>query len=93
MPDTQEGEHSPVDDARATLYVYHKYRKDWERAISTGSLRHTQAKSIAMRKAVGTIMHECMTLPDMHGICQTCMAPAHTGQEHRHAQGGGYHHA
>lgn len=23
----QEGEHSPVDDARAALYLYHKFRK------------------------------------------------------------------
>lgn len=23
----QEGEHTPIDDARATLYLYHKYRK------------------------------------------------------------------
>ena len=23
----QEGEHSPVDDARAALYLYHKHRK------------------------------------------------------------------
>lgn len=23
----QEGEHTPIDDARATLYLYHKYKK------------------------------------------------------------------
>ncbi len=23
----QEGEHSPVDDARAALYIYHRHRK------------------------------------------------------------------
>jgi RNA exonuclease 4 len=35
----QEGEHSPVDDARAALYLYHKHRKDWEAAIQNGSLK------------------------------------------------------
>ncbi len=31
--DIQEAEHSPVDDARATLYVYHKHRENWEEAL------------------------------------------------------------
>ncbi len=29
----QEGEHSPVEDARAALYLYHRHRKEWERAL------------------------------------------------------------
>ncbi|GAX73591.1 hypothetical protein CEUSTIGMA_g1042.t1 [Chlamydomonas eustigma] len=48
----QEGEHSPVDDARAALYIYHKHRKDWERALSTGSLYRNVAKEEAKRKAI-----------------------------------------
>lgn len=35
----QEGEHTPVDDARAALYLYHKHRKEWERALRRGELR------------------------------------------------------
>lgn len=29
----QEGEHSPVDDARAALYLYLKFRKEWEQSL------------------------------------------------------------
>eukprot|EP00798_Chlamydomonas_sp_ICE-L_P024025 gene24025-9600_t len=39
----QEGEHSPVDDARAALYIYHKYKREWETewegAIKNGTLK------------------------------------------------------
>lgn len=35
----QAGEHSPVDDARSTLYLYHKHRKDWERHLQQGTLK------------------------------------------------------
>jgi RNA exonuclease 4 len=30
----QDGSHSSVDDARAALYLYHKHRKAWERALT-----------------------------------------------------------
>ncbi|KAK9832227.1 hypothetical protein WJX74_003703 [Apatococcus lobatus] len=33
----QAGEHSPVDDARATLYLYHRHRKDWEHSLQHAS--------------------------------------------------------
>ena len=29
----QEGEHTPVDDARAALYLYHRHAKEWEHAL------------------------------------------------------------
>ncbi|GAB4817053.1 hypothetical protein N2152v2_004099 [Parachlorella kessleri] len=32
----QAGEHNPVDDARACLYLYLKHRKDWERWLAQG---------------------------------------------------------
>ncbi|MEW5307227.1 MAG: hypothetical protein WDW36_009635 [Sanguina aurantia] len=32
----QEGEHTPVDDARAALYLYHKHTKEWEAAVKGG---------------------------------------------------------
>ena len=32
----QRGEHSPVDDARAALYIYHKHRAAWEAWIKAG---------------------------------------------------------
>ena len=36
----QEGEHSPVDDARAALYLYQLHRKTWEAALKRpGGLR------------------------------------------------------
>ena len=34
----QEGSHSPVDDARAALYLYHKHRTHWEKALKTGGV-------------------------------------------------------
>lgn len=46
----QKGEHTPVDDARAALYVYHKHRKEWERSIDSGSLRRSQVQARADRK-------------------------------------------
>lgn len=52
----QDGSHSPVDDARAALYIYHKHRKDWERAIATGGLRKAKQESAAQRKAVREAM-------------------------------------
>jgi RNA exonuclease 4 len=32
----QTGEHSSVDDARCTLEVFAKYRKEWEKGLKTG---------------------------------------------------------
>jgi hypothetical protein len=32
----QEDEHSPVDDSRAALYVYHKHREMWEAGLKAG---------------------------------------------------------
>lgn len=29
----QRGEHTPVDDARAALYIYFKFAQKWERAV------------------------------------------------------------
>ncbi|PSC76702.1 RNA exonuclease 4 [Micractinium conductrix] len=43
----QEGEHSPVDDARAALYLYLKHRKEWERWVAGGG---RQADHPAMAK-------------------------------------------
>lgn len=47
----QEGEHSPVDDARAALYLYMKHRKEWERWMAQGGKHHqhpaTQAAAAA----------------------------------------------
>ncbi|GLC37592.1 hypothetical protein PLESTB_001669900 [Pleodorina starrii] len=34
----QQGEHSPVDDARAALYLYQKHHREWEAAIKSGQL-------------------------------------------------------
>ncbi|KAL0035336.1 hypothetical protein WJX77_001594 [Trebouxia sp. C0004] len=35
----QAGEHSPIDDARSTLYLYHKHRKNWEHHLQHGTLK------------------------------------------------------
>ncbi|GIL65221.1 hypothetical protein Vafri_19036 [Volvox africanus] len=34
----QEGEHTPVDDARAALYLYQKFRREWEAAVKSGQV-------------------------------------------------------
>eukprot|EP00884_Botryococcus_braunii_P004484 jgi/Botrbrau1/14036/Bobra.0011s0002.1 len=39
----QCGEHSPVDDARAALYLYHKWRKEWEVHVKAGTLSQLKA--------------------------------------------------
>ena len=41
----QHGEHSPVEDARAALYLYQKHRREWER-----SLQQVSKKSSANKK-------------------------------------------
>lgn len=33
----QTGEHSPVEDARASMYVYLRYRKRWEKELRGGT--------------------------------------------------------
>lgn len=35
----QEGEHSPVDDARVALYLYLRHRKEWEQWVAAGGDR------------------------------------------------------
>jgi hypothetical protein len=32
----QAGEHSPVDDARAALYLYLRFRRQWDAALKAG---------------------------------------------------------
>lgn len=53
----QEGEHSPVDDARAALYIYLRRKKEWEAAVRDGSLykrmRAISAKDFARRPTGG----------------------------------------
>ncbi|KAL4859866.1 RNA exonuclease 4 [Chlorella vulgaris] len=53
----QVGEHSPVDDARAALYIYLKHRKEWERWHAGGKQQrqphqqrqqHLSAAALAM---------------------------------------------
>ncbi|GFR45736.1 hypothetical protein Agub_g7152, partial [Astrephomene gubernaculifera] len=34
----QQGEHTPVDDARAALYLYQKFHREWEAAVRAGNL-------------------------------------------------------
>jgi RNA exonuclease 4 len=36
--DIQSGEHTPVDDARAALYLYLHHAREWERAIRRGDV-------------------------------------------------------
>jgi len=36
--DIQGGEHSSVEDARASLYIYQRFRKRWERELTKGLL-------------------------------------------------------
>jgi RNA exonuclease 4 len=48
--DIQEGEHSSVDDARAALYLYHKVRREWERAARAGAVSRLPTAGQAARK-------------------------------------------
>lgn len=38
----QSGEHSPVDDARCALYLYHKHRKEWEKSLRASRASNMQ---------------------------------------------------
>lgn len=52
----QEGEHNPMDDARASLYLYLKHRKEWERWHAAGSRQQDHpavAKMVAQATAGG----------------------------------------
>ena len=40
--DSQTGEHSPVEDARASMYVYLRYRKQWEKELRGGKVHAGQ---------------------------------------------------
>jgi RNA exonuclease 4 len=46
----QSGEHSSVDDARAALYLYHKHRREWERATRAGAVSKLPAAGQAKRR-------------------------------------------
>lgn len=47
----QEGEHSPVDDARAALYLYQLHRKTWEAALKRpGGLRELRPPTSDRKK-------------------------------------------
>ncbi|KAI8475493.1 MAG: ribonuclease H-like domain-containing protein [Monoraphidium minutum] len=48
--DIQEGEHSSVDDARAALYLYHKVRREWERAVRANAVSKLPAAGQVARK-------------------------------------------
>ena len=48
----QSGEHSPVDDSRAVLYIYHKHSVVWEAGLRSGAIRTRSLKSAA-KIAVG----------------------------------------
>ncbi|KAL6749604.1 ribonuclease H-like domain-containing protein [Haematococcus lacustris] len=51
--DIQSGEHSPVDDARAALYLYLRLRQEWEAFIKSGGLRKN-AKDLKSARAAAT---------------------------------------
>lgn len=43
----QAGEHSPVDDSRAALYVYQKHQHVWEAGLTSGAFKPRRMKSSA----------------------------------------------
>jgi RNA exonuclease 4 len=45
----QDGAHSPVDDARAALYLYKRFRKQWEAALTKGGGIHKLAAPLPVR--------------------------------------------
>eukprot|EP00898_Chlorokybus_atmophyticus_P001737 jgi/Chlat1/2564/Chrsp175S00148 len=66
----QDGEHNPVDDARAALYLYQKFQKDWERSLR---MRHVPGQSlnigsgIVVRQPVDYAKQRTQLLTD-HGV-------------------------
>mgnify|MGYP001811191693 CR=1 FL=1 len=46
----QAGEHSSVDDARSALYLYHKVRREWEKAARAGAVSKLPAAGQVARK-------------------------------------------
>lgn len=46
----QDDSHSPVDDARAALYLYKRHRKQWEAALARGGL-HSLSAPVPVRGA------------------------------------------
>lgn len=49
----QIGEHSPLDDARAALYLYLKYRKGWEKWLAAGGKPPKTEYDAPSRKKAG----------------------------------------
>lgn len=57
----QAGEHSPVDDARAALYLYQKHRKEWERWVQQGSKQGAAPQPAAAAKGCAAQMQKSLT--------------------------------
>ena len=57
----QEGEHTPVDDARAALYLYHRHAKAWEHALK----EHGSIKSLRPPAAPGSRREALKSLADL----------------------------
>jgi len=57
----QEGEHTPVDDARAALYLYHRHAKEWEHALK----EHGSVKSLRPPAAPGSRREALKSLADL----------------------------
>lgn len=49
----QQGEHTPVDDARAALYLYQKHHKEWDAAAASGRLTGTHQLTSVKGSASG----------------------------------------
>lgn len=91
----QEGEHSPVIDARAALYVYHKHRREWEKGIASGSLRRSQMEARAFRKTLRDSLESRALSGGAHGSgggggMGRLGGGAHDEDEDEGDEGGGY---
>lgn len=62
----QEGSHSPVDDARAALYLYHKHRREWEAAVRAGQPGGTALGAAKAAKAAKKAARMAAAVRDDH---------------------------
>ncbi|KAG6502660.1 hypothetical protein ZIOFF_034946 [Zingiber officinale] len=75
----QENEHCPIEDARAAMFIYMKYKKEWEKNLKK---QFKAKKSIRARTREGATKNVdvrlCQVTPS-NGSCTTILGESSTG--------------